>query len=505
MNLTGSVVTLSYFLLKKIGGDRLHKKTLYGFLCANILTFLVPLHLLGEFYKSIAILLPVDRSFSEQLLFTSRDLVVLETEEGAKIFSHGLRIERNLVFAYLAITVLMVAFWLFRDWWNQRGIRRAVAFGEIREDPILTKLRGDYGVRQKVECCACEDRTVAAILGIRRPVLFYKAPETRLEQELLISHELYHVKRRDVVWRVMADLVRGLHFWNPFVHLLWRELAVVCEQSCDEWVIQGRNNAQRSVYAKLLVDYSGPASSRAAGTLFAFGEAHVGKMNDRRDGGREAGDMMDVSSDDTMKGKVSCLERRIRLIIGYDEKKKIRRWVGNLLAGFLLFVCSLSTLAYEDVRFYPVQEEMKESWTNDTEVTVFAMRNLEEDEIRYPAQYQDEFGNIYPLTESEIAVQAVGGVWTFAVGTDTPDGRGGEARSGGSEADKIRLREDGTNGECTVHEFEDVVLTYHEADSKGGCTVKVMAARRCVRCGAVEDCVSERQSSYPFCGHSFQE
>lgn len=508
MNLTGSVMALAYFLLKKIGGERLPKKTLYGFLRAIVLAFLIPLWPLGELYESVAILFPVN--FTLQARFTSRDLVVLETEKGAMIFSHGLRMERNLVIAYLVIAIFMAAFWMIRDWWNQRGIRNAVAFGENRENPLLTKLCSEYGIRQKIECFSCEDRMVAAVLGIRRPLLLYKAPGTQLEQELMLSHELYHVKRGDVVWRVMANLVRGLHFWNPVVHLLWSELNVICEQSCDEWVIQGRDSAQRQVYAKLLVDYSGPSFAKSGATLLALGVFDTDPDNGKGDGLRDVGELWDVSSDDRTKHKESRLEKRIRLIMGYDEKNKLRRGVGNLLAGLLIFFCSLTTLAYENVRIYPVLEDMGANWTDGTEVTVFVDGKyeelfLEEDEIRYSAQYQDELGNIHPLTESESNVRSMYASRILSDETVTSDGVPVNKRSVNCGADEVWLQESRMIRECIDHEFEEVVMTYHTADSKGSCTVEVIAARRCAKCGAVEGKVEKRKTFSVNCTHTLSE
>ena len=462
MNLTGSVMMLSYFLLKKFSGDRLYKKTLYGFLRAIILTFLVPLNLLGELYKSVLLLLPMRQYSESRSYFSARDLLVLESGDGTRFFSQALKYEGGIVIAYFVVAIGMTAFWLFRDWRSQRGIRSAAAFGERREDPVLTKLCRDYGIHGKIEYCPCEDRMAAAVMGIRRPLLLYKAPETRMEQELILYHELCHIKRHDMLWRILADLVRGLHFWNPAVYLLRKELNDLCEQSCDEWVIQGRSGAERSAYARLLVDYSGPMFSVKRKPMLALGEEDADKG-----AGKAGGKTCPCQTEKAVGRAESRLEKRIRLIVKFDKKKKLRRGIGSLLAGILLFACSLTTLAYKDILFYPVMAEAVQGLDANVKVSIFFEPHEEEfefpiEDIHYPAQYEDADGNIYPLTEDADAA--------------------------------------GAGAEC-AHEFEDVTLAYHTAGPDKGCFLEYYSAKRCVKCGKIEEQVRLKSSQILICPH----
>lgn len=462
MNLAGSVMLLAYFLLKKIGGDRLYKKTLYGFLRAIVLTFLVPLNLLGEFYKSVLFLLPNVRGSVIRSYFSSRDLFVLELGDGTRFFSQALKFEGGMLIAYFAVAIGMTAFWLFRDWRSQRGIRRAVAFGERREDPVLTKLCRDYGIHGKIEYCPCEDRMAAAVMGIRRPLLLYKAPETRMEQELILSHELCHIKRCDMLWRILANLVRGLHFWNPAVYLLRKELNDLCEQSCDEWVIQDRSGAERSAYARLLVDYSGPMFSGKRKPMLALGEEDADKG-----AGKAGGKTCPCQTGKAVRRAESRLEKRIRLIVKFDKKKKLRRGIGRLLAGILLFACSLTTLAYKEIFTYPVMAEAVQGLDANAKVSII-IEPWEEDfefpieDIRYPVQYVDADGNVCPLTEDADAAGA---------------------------------------GEECAHEFEDVTLAYHTAGPGEGCFLEYYSAKRCVKCGKIVEQVRLKSCQILICPH----
>ena len=70
----------------------------------------------------------------------------------------------------------------------------------------------------------------------------------------IVLHELTHYKRRDMFYKWLVQVTVCLHWFNPLVHLMSREITKACEFSCDEAVLvkMGCNNAQD--YGKTLLD-----------------------------------------------------------------------------------------------------------------------------------------------------------------------------------------------------------------------------------------------------------
>jgi TonB family protein len=76
--------------------------------------------------------------------------------------------------------------------------------------------------------------------GIRRPRVLVPAralgwPVERIQ--LVLAHELAHIRRGDWVVQIAAELVRALHWFNPLFWIACRRLREESEQACDDEVI----------------------------------------------------------------------------------------------------------------------------------------------------------------------------------------------------------------------------------------------------------------------------
>lgn len=58
----------------------------------------------------------------------------------------------------------------------------------------------------------------------------YSAEELRL----ILRHELFHFKRKDVFYQLITLIFVSLHWFNPAVHIMAKATEADCETSCDE-------------------------------------------------------------------------------------------------------------------------------------------------------------------------------------------------------------------------------------------------------------------------------
>ncbi|MXW09165.1 MAG: hypothetical protein F4X47_11915 [Gammaproteobacteria bacterium] len=56
-------------------------------------------------------------------------------------------------------------------------------------------------------------------------------------REMVVSHELVHVRRRDALWRLVGGAVVALYWFHPLIWLASRLAAAARERSCDEEVL----------------------------------------------------------------------------------------------------------------------------------------------------------------------------------------------------------------------------------------------------------------------------
>lgn len=125
-------------------------------------------------------------------------------------------------------------------------------------DPELLNLFGEVceevGINRRVELSFNNLVASPLMMGFHRPMIVL--PGTSWKQEELryvLLHELTHLKRRDIFYKWLMQLVLCLHWFNPLVHLMVREVNRACELSCDASVSRRLSKKQRTEYGQTLL------------------------------------------------------------------------------------------------------------------------------------------------------------------------------------------------------------------------------------------------------------
>ncbi|RSZ56132.1 class D beta-lactamase [Massilia atriviolacea] len=91
-----------------------------------------------------------------------------------------------------------------------------------------------------------------------------------VQQQLIVDHELTHLRRRDLQWMSAGVLLQTVLWFNPFMRLLRVNLSWAQELGCDREVLRGRPQVQRKAYAAALVAQL-RLQHRTLATALAFG------------------------------------------------------------------------------------------------------------------------------------------------------------------------------------------------------------------------------------------
>ncbi|MES2759737.1 MAG: M23/M56 family metallopeptidase [Pseudomonadota bacterium] len=111
------------------------------------------------------------------------------------------------------------------------------------------------------------------LIGVWRPVLLlprHLRGFDVLQQQLVVAHELTHLRRNDPVWMAVSIAAQTALWFNPVMRKLAERLTWAQELSCDEQVLAGRPQPQRKAYAAALVGQL-KLQRHAFGTALAFG------------------------------------------------------------------------------------------------------------------------------------------------------------------------------------------------------------------------------------------
>ena len=146
-----------------------------------------------------------------------------------------------------------------------RRARRALAMSvPVADAAWLRELRR---AQQRVEVSRAVHLRISSAVstpmtgGFRRP--FILIPEcahqwTAHRRELVLLHEMIHVKRMDATRQLLGRLAASLYWFNPLVWLATRLSILAREQACDEAIIVMGHRP--STYARHLLELAAPTS-----------------------------------------------------------------------------------------------------------------------------------------------------------------------------------------------------------------------------------------------------
>ena len=163
---------------------------------------------------------------------------VSPVQETAKPAAKPLTTAQILQIAWFSGSALL-GLWLFGAW----------AMFTIR----LRKSRKFLGKRGKANIYVSKRIKSPCLAGLIPAVYLTEDVLQADEAELILRHELTHLRHLDFLWSLCRTAAVTVYWWNPFI---W--LAAICskrdaELACDEAVSAGLSDAQRLAYARAIL------------------------------------------------------------------------------------------------------------------------------------------------------------------------------------------------------------------------------------------------------------
>lgn len=134
----------------------------------------------------------------------------------------------------------------------------------------------ERAVRLKDNIYECENIPSPFVIGILRPRIYIPFQLGKREQEYILKHEKYHIKRRDYIIKPVAFLLACIYWFNPLVWVSYFLMVRDMEMSCDEYVLQDMGAGICKDYSISLLGFATNKRGKAAG-LLSFGETDTRK------------------------------------------------------------------------------------------------------------------------------------------------------------------------------------------------------------------------------------
>ena len=160
-------------------------------------------------------------------------------------------------------------FFIFNYWKSHQKIKCAIPV----EHDHLTRWKTEQQLKRPLQILISDQLTTPVTTGIIKPkIVLPKQLElsNELNLEYVLTHELYHIKRWDSLWKIIIFTVACIHWFNPLVWVMCILFNRDLEISCDAWVVKKMGNANKKIYAYSLVEI---AEQRQGFTPFYSGFA----------------------------------------------------------------------------------------------------------------------------------------------------------------------------------------------------------------------------------------
>lgn len=175
---------------------------------------------------------------------------------------------------------------------------------------MLSDTARDLGVSAP-EMIVCEAISTPAVTGLLRPRLLLPHEHYDVQElRYILRHELCHLKRRDMLLKLVLLAANAMHWFNPVVYLMLRQADEDIELACDSAATDGLELPDRAAYSRTLLA-AVQSSVRALPATTCFG------------------------------GTVERLKRRITNVLGAQKKRRLGV-VALVLALTLTAGCAVS-------------------------------------------------------------------------------------------------------------------------------------------------------------------
>lgn len=134
--------------------------------------------------------------------------------------------------------------------------------GDVALLDRLSVTAQQMGIARAIELSVNPHVSSPMLVGYFHPCIVLPCADVQEDKFCYMAvHELTHYKRRDILYKWLVQLTVCLHWFNPFVYLMRREMERACEFSCDEAVVAKMGYGHAADYGKTLLD-----TMTAAGT-----------------------------------------------------------------------------------------------------------------------------------------------------------------------------------------------------------------------------------------------
>lgn len=277
----------------------------------------------------LRMMVPVNFPFTKTI-YSSKLLIGLGNIVYANVYGdREILVSDLLLWLWIGVAVIL----LIRYFYKRVKVRRILEQYVIKDTDTkeyYESFLNDTKIRS-IKIAVIPGEKQAAIFGVIRPIMIL--PDAVLEEKTvahMIRHEIRHYANYDLWLKFLVDLLVVIHWWNPVVYVMRKELSLAFELSNDYMVTRDMPELEKLEYAQTLVQAAKLMSNQQAYDLNLTGG--------------------------------ECLETRIQMLLKEKTTGGVRGRLltaANLLFVFLIMIISLvfvPEVSYKESVHYDSEE-----------------------------------------------------------------------------------------------------------------------------------------------------
>lgn len=323
LSLSGSILAVLLFAVKPLIKHKLSKSIQYYIWIVVLLRLILPFSIEGSIMNNVFygeqtsgatnsqnIVLPMNNTKDNTIGSSISPSIQKKVSDG--IYNTDVdhsRYFRDLfnqyaLFLWLlgAIIILMV---------NLTGYARFLKHIRKTNKPATDEqnkiLEDSLNGRYKVRLVRNHFVTTPMLFGVLRPYIII--PDVDFDEKQLkniLLHELSHLRHFDIGVKWLTMIALAIHWFNPIMYLIKKEINHACELACDEAVIKNLSSSEKQAYGDTLI------------SVVAEHKCPIGVLQA------------------TMCEEKKSLKERLISIMNYNKKSKPVIIFSGILLGFIV-------------------------------------------------------------------------------------------------------------------------------------------------------------------------
>src|SRR5690625_310704 len=244
LSVAGSGVLVFACFITYISKEKINAKWHYWNRKLSLFLFLIPIFIIPGLFHMF-------KKESQLIILKNLSFVHQNPEWFTITFVQG-------VFILWITGVIATSLW-FMYWYRRFNKKLKTNLVSIPKEStiqhLLDKNLHDMKLTKNVNIVFCQISISPTLIGIFKPTVvlpMYDIPYDELD--MIIKHELTHYKKKDLWIKKVMLVATILHWYNPFIHLLRKEINRWCELSCDEDVVMEMSRAERKKYGVTILN-----------------------------------------------------------------------------------------------------------------------------------------------------------------------------------------------------------------------------------------------------------